>query len=111
MSEWHHKAQPLTAELVSTTSDSFLLDAYFDLPSLCQQSPHTPDLRIFYGKKPDPDTPGSVNLDHVHATRFSILPNCTLQAFEDSGHAVVKYLIDNHLIDQLLLKTIFDVSD
>ncbi|MBD2097388.1 cupin-like domain-containing protein [Trichocoleus sp. FACHB-591] len=80
---------------------------YFDLPTLCQTSPHTPDIRIFYGKKPDPETPGTVNLDNLHASRFNALPNCTIQAFEESGHAIVKYLVDHKLMDNLLLKTIF----
>ncbi|MBW4487889.1 MAG: cupin-like domain-containing protein [Trichocoleus desertorum ATA4-8-CV12] len=80
---------------------------YFDLPTLCQTSSHTSDIHIFYGKKPDPETPGTVNLDDLHASRFSVLPNCKIRAFEESGHAIVKYLVDHQLMDDLLLKTIF----
>jgi hypothetical protein len=80
---------------------------YFDLPTLCQASSHTPDVHIFYGKKPDPETPGTVNLDNLHASRFNVLSNCKIRAFEESGHAVVKYLVEHKLMDDLLLKTIF----
>lgn len=83
---------------------------YFDLLELCQKSDASPDLRIFYGKKPDPETPGEINLDDLHATRLNALPNCTLYPYEDSGHAIVKYLIDRKLIDRVLLEAIFDLK-
>jgi ribosomal protein L16 Arg81 hydroxylase len=80
---------------------------YFDLVKLCQDSNHTPDIHIFYGKKPDPETIGEVNLDDFHAKRMNELSNCTIHPYDESGHAIVKYLIDNKLIDSLLLETIF----
>jgi|GEM_PF-305560 len=83
---------------------------YFDLLELCPTSNASPDLRIFYGKKPDPETPGEVNLDDFHAKRLNALPNCTLYPYEESGHAIVKYLIDRKLIDRLLLEAIFDLK-
>jgi hypothetical protein len=84
---------------------------YFDLLELCQNSSYLPDLRIFYGQKPDPETKGDLNLDDFHARRMAILPNCTLYPHTDSGHAIVQYLIDNELIDHLLLKNILGVEE
>jgi hypothetical protein len=80
---------------------------YFDLLELCQNSPNKPDLQLFYGQKPDSDTKGEINLDDFHAKRMATLPNCTLHPHPDSGHAIVKYLIDNGSIDRLLLENIF----
>jgi hypothetical protein len=82
---------------------------YFDLLQLCQNSCDRPDLRIFYGQKPDPDTKGEVNLDDFHARRMAVLPNCTIYPHADSGHAIVQYLIDNKSIDRLLLENILEV--
>jgi hypothetical protein len=83
---------------------------YFDLLDLCNNSPHSPEIQLFYGKKIDPETLGQVNLDDFHAIRLNALPNCTLHSYEESGHAIVKYLIDNKLIDRLLLEVIFGIK-
>lgn len=83
---------------------------YFDLLELCKNSLHSPDIQLFYGKKPDSETPGTINLDDFHATRLNELPNCTLHPYEESGHTIVKYLIDNKQIDRVLLKTLFDIQ-
>ncbi len=80
---------------------------YFDLLELCQNSKYIPDIKIFYGQKPDPETKGDINSDDFHARRMASLPNCTLYPYLDSGHAIVKYLIDNGLIDRLLIENIF----
>jgi hypothetical protein len=80
---------------------------YLDLLQLCQNSKYHPDLKIFYGQKPDPETRGNLNLDDFHANRMAVLPNCSLYPYPDSGHAIVKYLIDNGLIDRLLIENIF----
>ncbi len=67
----------------------------------------TPKLDIFYGQKPDAETPGSINLDDFHAQRLAALPNCNLHPYVESGHAIIQYLIDQGLIDFVLLKAIF----
>jgi Cupin-like domain len=87
---------------------------YFDLLDenfIEMQSPNvslrrTPKLDIFYGQKPDAETPGDINLDHFHAQRLAVLPNCTLHPYVESGHAVIQYLIDQELIDSVLLKAL-----
>ncbi|MDY6786199.1 MAG: cupin-like domain-containing protein [Cyanobacteriota bacterium] len=83
---------------------------YFDLLELCQNSSHSPDIQLFYGRKPDTETEGEINLDDFHATRLNELPNCTIHPYEESGHAIVKYLIDNKLIDRILLNTLFGIK-
>lgn len=83
---------------------------YLDLLELCQTSPHSPDIQIFYGKKPDSDTPGKINLDDFHAKRMNLLSNCTIRAYEEAGHAIVQYLINQDLIDSLLLEAVFDIK-
>ncbi|HBB33701.1 MAG TPA: hypothetical protein DDZ80_27120 [Cyanobacteria bacterium UBA8803] len=83
---------------------------YFDLLELCQQSSYSPEIQILYGQKPDPETPGEVNLDDFHATRMNALSNCTLHPYQDSGHAIVKHLIDNKQIDHVLAKAIFGIK-
>lgn len=100
---WLSIAEALEADLPEV--------CYFDLVDLCQQSPHAPDLQIFYGQKPDADTPGELNLDDFHAKRLNVLPNCHLNPYKDSGHTIVKYLIDNKQIDNVLLNTIFGIAD
>jgi hypothetical protein len=79
---------------------------YFDLVDLCERSPHKPNIHYFYGRKPDPETPGATNLDEIHAQRFNQLSNCTIYPFEDSGHAVVYYLAKERLLDDLLVRVL-----
>ncbi|NJR16807.1 MAG: hypothetical protein HC785_14575 [Calothrix sp. CSU_2_0] len=78
---------------------------YFDLLEL--NSSNKTKIDIFYGQKPDPETPGNINLDDIHAQRLATLPNCTLYPDAESGHAIVKHLIDHKLIDSLLVKSLF----
>lgn len=78
---------------------------YFDLLEL--SSSNKTKIDIFYGQKPDPETPGNINLDDVHAQRLATLPNCTLYPYAESGHAIVEYLINQKQIDSLLLKSLF----
>jgi acetyl esterase/lipase len=80
---------------------------YFDL--LNKNGTGQPKIDIFYGQKPDPETPGDINLDDIHARRLATLPNSTLYPYKESGHAIVQHLIDHNLIDSVLLKALFDI--
>lgn len=59
---------------------------YFDLLNVNGAS--NPKIDIFYGQKPDPETPGKINLDDVHAQSLATLPNSTLYPYKESGHAM-----------------------
>jgi Cupin-like domain len=83
---------------------------YFDLIDRVNLSALAPKLDIFYGQKPDPETPGSINLDDAHAQRLATLPNCHLYPYAESGHAIAQYLIDHKLIDSLLIKSLFNMN-
>lgn len=84
---------------------------YFDLPALCRERGGRTRLDIIFGTKPDAGGTESVNLDAMHAHQFSGLPHCVLHPFPEAGHTVVKYLIDRGLIDDLLLRHVFDAPD
>lgn len=75
---------------------------YMDLPALCREMGETSEMHLFFGTKPDENTTDSVNLDVLHAFRYAPLRNCSLHPYPESGHAVVKYLIDTKRIDDLL---------
>jgi ribosomal protein L16 Arg81 hydroxylase len=81
--------------------------SYLDLLKLPDRT-NPPKIDLFYGKSPDPETPGPINLDHIHAGKIAQLPHCTLHSYEESGHAIVKYLIDRHLMDQVLMQYLLD---
>jgi hypothetical protein len=82
--------------------------SYFDLTATRSPTRNHPKLEIFYGQKPDPETPGTINLDHFHAQRLAALPNCTLYPYPDSGHAIVQYLIEHRRLDPLLFNALFE---
>jgi hypothetical protein len=79
---------------------------YFDLPTLYREQGAETQLDIFFGTRPDGAAGESVNLDAMHANRFSGTPSCRLFPFPESGHAIVKYLIDQKLINDLLFRHI-----
>jgi hypothetical protein len=79
---------------------------YFDLPTLYRTRGAPGQVDIIFGTKPDGGEGESVNLDAMHANRFSGFPNCSLFPFPESGHAIVKYLIDQKLINDLLYRHI-----
>lgn len=82
---------------------------YLDLPGLHRQKGYQPDLRIFFGTRPDEGATESVNLDVLHAFRYAALPNCQLFPYPDSGHAVVQYLNDQQKMDALLAEHILNI--
>jgi hypothetical protein len=75
-----------------------------DLPALCRARGTKPDLRVVFGTRPDAGASESTGLDVLHAMRFAALPNCRIQPFPSSGHAVVQYLIDTDQIDALFAR-------
>jgi len=79
---------------------------YFDLPALCRRRGAGMRIEVFFGTMPDAVGYETVNLDAVHAQRLASLPNCTLHPFPESDHAIVQYLIDCKLIDDLLYREI-----
>jgi ribosomal protein L16 Arg81 hydroxylase len=84
------------------------INAYFDLATHPLNPRQSPKLDIFYGQKPDPDTPGDINLDHAHAQRLATISNCTLHPYAESGHAIVQYLIEQRQLDPLLFEALFN---
>ena len=46
----------------------------------------------------------------MHANRFSGLPECSLYPYPETGHAIVKYLIDHKLINDLLYRHMTSVN-
>lgn len=83
---------------------------YLDLPALCKAKGEKPELQIFFGTKPDANAPESVNLDVLHALRYEPLKHCHLHPYAESGHAVVKYLIDTGQMNGLLGKYIMGLE-
>ena len=83
---------------------------YRDLPALCRARGTKPDLRVFFGTRPDANASESTGLDVLHAMRFAALANCRVQPFPASGHAVVQYLIDTGQIDALLAKHVLGLG-
>ena len=81
-----------------------------DLPALCRARGEGPDLRVFFGTKPDVGASESTGLDVLHAMRFAALANCRVQPFPASGHAVVNYLIETGQIDALLARHILGID-
>lgn len=75
---------------------------YTDLPALRRQMDSRSELHVVYGTLPDVNATESVNLDVLHAMRYGALPNTYLHPVPESGHAVVKHLIDAGQINDLL---------
>ena len=83
---------------------------YRDLPALCRTRGVGPDLRVFFGTRPDPGASESVSLDVLHAMRFAALENCLVQPYPALGHAVVQYLIDTSQLDALLARHVLGLD-
>jgi ribosomal protein L16 Arg81 hydroxylase len=85
--------------------------SYFDLTDPQLRTNTRTKIDLFYGQKPDPDTPGPLNLDDYHAQQLATLPYLTLHPYADAGHAIVQYLIDQRRIDALLLDGLMGSAD
>lgn len=73
---------------------------YDDLPALLSRSTALPDIQLIYGTGPEADHID--NVDALHADRFRQIEDIRVTEFADAPHAVVKWLIDQGRIDEVL---------
>jgi hypothetical protein len=79
-----------------------LKSRYDDLAELGERLAYRGPLHVIFGTHAGVDDGDFGNLDAIHAFRLARLPNVLLHPYPDSGHPVVKYLVDHKLIDDLL---------
>lgn len=100
----------LSSSLQLESSD--LSCSYFDLAPLCQRKPAHTKIHYIFGSNLQDRQIGETNLDVVHASRLhGACPEILFYSYPQSGHAVVKYLIDNKIINTLLLQLIFGINE
>ena len=73
---------------------------YDDLPALLASLDRLPEMQLVYGTGPEAD--GSINADCIHAARFRQVEGIHVAEIAQAPHAVVKWLIDNGRIDQVM---------
>ncbi|MCI4592201.1 cupin-like domain-containing protein [Sphingobium sp. BYY-5] len=73
---------------------------YDDLTALLAGLPHPP-VHILFGTGAEAE--GGLNMDEVHARRFSGIAGVTVERIPEAPHAVVKWLIDTGHMDNILL--------
>jgi len=88
---------PVMSRLREPTGNGICLDLLAARP----ETDRVPEIRIVYGLRHD-DSTGPPNFDAWHAARLAVLPRTTLHPIADAPHAVVGWLKDHDLLDDLL---------
>ncbi|WP_053981903.1 cupin-like domain-containing protein [Marinagarivorans algicola] len=80
---------------------------HLDLMTLFSRLKNKIDIHIVFGSRSSKHQQ-SVSLDSMHALRLQAIEGCTVHAYPDADHLIVKYLSEQKKIDGLLLQLIFD---
>lgn len=73
---------------------------YDDLPALLSSLSTIPEIQLVYGTGAEDD--GTANLDALHSSRFRQVAGVRVTDIAEAPHAVVKWLIDQGRIDDML---------
>jgi len=73
-----------------------------DLPELARRTGHANPIHLIAGTSAGPGAPEAVNLDVMHAERFSGLPGVRFHYYPEAEHAVTKWLADAGRFDGIL---------
>ena len=96
---WHSVMATVAAMHPSTATD---------LPVLARRHGHSKPIHLIAGTSAGPQASDAVNLDVMHAQRFTDLPGVTCHYYPKAEHAVTQWLATNGLLDSVLLHCLCD---
>lgn len=99
---------PISLELETSN----LSCSYFDLIPLYHSKVTRTKIHYIFGSSLEDGETGERNLDALHASRLhGACSDIKFYNYTQSGHTIVKYLVDNKKINSLLLKLIFRIEE
>ncbi len=82
-----------------------------DLPELARRMGHASRVHLIAGTSAGSGAPEAVNLDVMHAERFSGLSGVRFHYYPEAGHAVTKWLADAGRFDEILAHCLYGEPD